>query len=698
MFFAHYPIRSFCPHMTTTGIARHGRRRFVTARRFALFLGVMGLLACGSAAQDAPQESGKEDRRDALEGYSAKAIDTLRKTFETLRDLKSYSDDGVIQMKTDGTIPGVNEDQRYKFSWAKPRRFHLDTPTHELVSDGKDITTYAKQMQRYRVEPLKEDPISQLDESFGAMGLKFGTAHLLLSPKPATYFVHAFKELDRTGEEKIDKDACVVLEGKLDAREIPMVNGEAPVKVLLRKSDGLLRRIEVDLTEPMKKQFEGTPGAAAMQFNEFKVVYDVRDIKVDDKPEEDAFAFKAPSGARKVDKFYSTFMNQGNSVQQFELSGQEAPDFTLKTHKGEDLSMQALRGHDVVLYFAIPNFGARSMDSGIDKLDDIQRDYVDKGVYVIFVQPSSKGDNVVEALGHEPSLIIALDPDRSVAQDYFDEQWGMGVVLVNKEGVVQGRHSGFMNEAVATSLRKDIDQLLAGEKLASAEKMTTEQIDEAFEQRAGVGMTSSTEPLNEDLLRETWSVRASGGTIGFSSGGSKYDDKVFWIRDKNSILGISPGGEKLIELPVGKSGSNMFGQDTFAVGKFGNEWVAVSMTTSSTGEDDAAPNQGFRPPNAASFTATDARGQQLWKLDLQVKSYQVPQHLALANIDGKPGDEVVYFHDGAVCVLDSKGEFKIRKPCPGWATWLIAADRDNDGRAEIYVRSQYKLTRFDYAK
>lgn len=653
-------------------------------------------------AQVAPRETSRDNQKDArddaLEGYSPGAIETLRKTFETLRELKSYSDDGVIQMKTDGTMMGVNQDQRYKFSWAKPRRFRLDTPTHELVSDGKELTTYVRQMQRYRVEPLKDDPTGQIEESFAAMGMKFGMAHLLLTPRPATYFVRAFKELDHKGEEKIDKDVCVVLEGRLAGREIPMVNDDVPAKIFLRKSDGLPRRIEIDMTDAMKKQFEGNAGAGIVQFNEFKMVYDIRDIRIDEKPDDDAFVFKAPAGARKVDRFYGSIMNQGHTLQQFELSGLEAPDFTLKTSRGEELSMRALRGHDVVLYFAMPNFGARAMDSGIDKLDDIQRDYVDKGVYVIFIQPSLKTDGVIESLGREPSLIIALDPDRGVAQDYFEEQWAMGVVLVNKEGIVQGWHAGFVNETVAANLRKDLDRLLAGETLPSAEKMTPEQLDEAFEQRAGIGVASTAEPLNEELLRESWSVRASGGTVGFSSGGSKYDDKVFWVRDKTAILGISPSGEKLIELPVGKAGSNIFGQDAFAVGKFGNDWVAVCMTTSTAGEEESTSAQGFAMPNTATLTATDARGQQLWKIDLQVKAYQVPQHLALANIDGKAGDEVVFFHDGAVCVMDSRGEFKLRKPCPGWATWLIAADRDGDGRAEIYVRSQYKLTRYDYAR
>ncbi|MCC7293945.1 MAG: DUF2092 domain-containing protein [Phycisphaerales bacterium] len=652
------------------------------------------VLTCLSCLCAAPTYAQDEPDGDPLEGYSKSAVAVLKRMIEGLKEVKTYSDQGVITMKTDAMFGAAGQEQKMPFSFMRERKFRMETQTHTLVSDGKELHVLLKAANRYQTTPLKDDLPDQLEEYFGGMGLKFGTGQLLLSRKPAKLFTEVFKELDRTGEEDVDGDGCHVLEGKMNEDAIPIVSSDTPVRLMLRKSDGLLRRVEIDLSEAMKKQMEQAGGM--MQVSEFKVIYDVKDIKINERPDENAFAFEAPSSAKKVDKFYSSGMGGGgDTAQQFELSGHEAPAFELEAHGGGHVSLESLRGRITVLYFGFPRFGGNNQDTGLAKLDDVQREYADKDVAVVCIHPSPKADSLVESLGREPSLTIVLDPDRSVAGEYFDEAWAMGIVLVGKDGVVQGRYSGFFNEMTGKSLRKDLDKLVAGEALPAAEKMTDEQKDEAFEQRsASMGMGTS-EPLNEDRLKEAWSVRASAGNMSFSSGGSKYDDKVFWVRDKGAILGISPSGEKVIELPLLKKTADPLGQESFAVGKLGKDWAVVYLSTIAGEEQQAG---GWRPPKGAVLTATNQAGEELWKLELEVKNFQVPQHLALADVDGRPGDEVVYFHDGAICILDSRGEAIVKKPSGGWAQWLIAADRDQDNRAEIYLRTQYKLTRYDYAK
>ncbi|KAA0223971.1 MAG: DUF2092 domain-containing protein [Planctomycetota bacterium] len=651
------------------------------------------LLTLSVTVNAASQET--EERDNPLEGYSERAISLQKRTFETFRDLKSYSDDGIVEMKTDAAFGRMNEGQKITFAMAGGRRFRLDTPTHTVASDGRELTVYMKNAQRYQVKPIEEDIAKQIEEYLGLAGMNIAVGQIMLSPKPAKLFTSIFKELDVAGSERVGEDDCAVLEGKMNASEIPMVTSDTPARVYLRKRDGLIRRVEIDLSEMMKKQMEQAPGG--MSVSEFKVVYDVRDIRVNEPLEESRLAFSPPSSAKKVEKFYGGMMGGGGpGAQQFELSGHDAPAFDLPAHGGERVSLGDYRGHVVLLHFGVGGFGFQQSDRSIEKLEEIQRDYADKGVHVIYVHTGSNADKLIEDLGHEPGVVVALDPDRATAGEYFEEQWSFGAVLIDKEGVVQGRYAGFITDPTTKAMRSDLDKLLGGETLPSAKKMTAEEIDEAFEQRTGAfTMPGGAEPVNEDRLKEAWSVRASGGNIAFSSGGSKYDDRVFWVRDKGRVLGISPAGETLIELPIQKATADMFGQETFAVGKLGSNWGVVYMST--IAGDEQQPG-GWRPPKAAVLTATDAEGHELWKVELKAENMQLPQHLALGDVDGRPGDEVIFFHGGAVCVLDSKGEVLVRKPCPGWASWLIVADRDRDEQAEIYVRSQYKLTRLDYER
>ena len=87
---------------------------------------------------------------------------------------------------------------------------------------------------------------------------------------------------------------------------------------------------------------------------------------------------------------------------------------------------------------------------------------------------------------------------------------------------------------------------------------------------------------------------------------------------------------------------------------------------------------------------------EVWEIEVEADKRLVPSQIALGNIDGRRGDELVFFHQGAIWVVDSRGEVIVRKPSPGRPRWLRVEDRDGDKRAEIYIRTNTKLFRFDY--
>jgi hypothetical protein len=112
--------------------------------------------------------------------------------------------------------------------------------------------------------------------------------------------------------------------------------------------------------------------------------------------------------------------------------------------------------------------------------------------------------------------------------------------------------------------------------------------------------------------------------------------------------------------------------------------------------NESTEGTAFQPPKKATLTAYDREGNELWTKELEVQNYQMPASLVMADVDGRAGDEVLFLHDGAVWVLDARGEVIARKPVEGWPQWLRVEDLDRDGRAEIYLRTNAKFLRLDY--
>jgi len=267
--------------------------------------------------------------------------------------------------------------------------------------------------------------------------------------------------------------------------------------------------------------------------------------------------------------------------------------------------------------------------------------------------------------------------------------------LINREGIVQGRYLGPLVEQTTRALRSDLDKLLAGQALPAAAAMTDEQKQEAAEQRASRGgMVSSVEPVNEAHLHEAWSVLARVG-MNFGGTGQAARSVVrdgLWVRDRNNVRCISPEGKITAEIPIIEVASGRFNQEAFTVGRLGRGMGVVYLSTIPGDEEQA----GWRPPKAARLVANDEEGRELWRLELPVENYQIPQGLCTGDVDGRGGDEVLFLQGGALWVVDGRGEVIVRKAVAGWPMSLLVEDRDNDRRAEMYVQTQQKLHRFDY--
>jgi peroxiredoxin Q/BCP len=98
-------------------------------------------------------------------------------------------------------------------------------------------------------------------------------------------------------------------------------------------------------------------------------------------------------------------------------AGQAAPDFTLPDQDGEDVSLAALRGSTVVLYF-YPKADTPGCTTQACGIRDHHDDYAERGVRVLGVSPDPV--KAVKAFHDKQALDFTLlaDADHAVAEAY----------------------------------------------------------------------------------------------------------------------------------------------------------------------------------------------------------------------------------------------------------------------------------------
>ena len=636
-----------------------------------------------------------EEDEVEFKGYTRHAELAVRKLLKTVSQLKTYSDDATFQVKM--SMGFSRGDMPASFSYEKPRRFRLRTEAHDVCSNGKELTVYQKRARRYIAKPLEKDIDKQIRPYSAGSRIEFSIGRFLLAVSHEKYFAEQFTDLDRNGEETIEGERCIVLTGSIaNAQRFDGSSGEADATLWLRKSDSMVRRLEIDLSpvEDEEDEDEEEQSPLRMFMRGVKVIYDVRDLKVNEPIDKSEFVFEPPTGVKKVDRFYTGWTHTGDTAMQFELSGKPAPKFELETTEGDWISLSSLEGNVVVLDFLFAGFGFMR-PQGLEELDAIRRDYADRKVSVLCIYPRDSADRVLNTMDKKDlEFAVLLDPGSDVTSKYFEERFAQGIVLVDKKGIVQGRYPGSVTTESVESLRKDIDKLLEGKTLPGGQPLSEEQLEEVREQRSASYTTDAADPLNEDDLKEAWAVRAvnnRGFAFRFGSGGTP--SRGLWIRDKDVVRKVDARGEVIAEIPIPDPSHDQFSQDQFVVGRFGGRLAIAYMTTI---PGDEQRGFGWRRPKGATITVGDATGRELWDIELEAKGGQVPQHLAAGNLDGRTGDELLFCHQGNLWIVDGRGRVVVRKPVSGSPQWMQVEDLDGDKRAEIYLRTQDKLYRYDY--
>ena len=97
--------------------------------------------------------------------------------------------------------------------------------------------------------------------------------------------------------------------------------------------------------------------------------------------------------------------------------GDQAPDFTLQSDAGTDVTLSLLRGRPVVLYF-YPRDDTPGCTAQACGIRDVYGDFERAGAIVLGVSPDDEGSHVKFKQRYELPFTLLADKDHSVAEQY----------------------------------------------------------------------------------------------------------------------------------------------------------------------------------------------------------------------------------------------------------------------------------------
>jgi hypothetical protein len=274
-------------------------------------------------------------------------------------------------------------------------------------------------------------------------------------------------------------------------------------------------------------------------------------------------------------------------------------------------------------------------------LVEVAADYKDKGVVFCAVNEQEKPEQIHKFLKEKKlAMTVALDSEGAVGAAYQAEAIPL-LVLIDKKGVVQSVHVGY-NPAIKTTLRKELDALLAGKDLAK------EALRDAKEAQKTEGLELS------------WSVSGAYSGVATDPQGQ-------------TVYAVQPQGRCDVLDPDGKIAR------TFRLAGSGHQVVRFAHLARDSQDLLAFGAWG------ASVLASKVDGTKLW----QETGGQGIDDVWAADLDGDGVDEVIVGYNGStgLHVFAADGKRLWQRNDIGNVWHVTAADLDHDGKPEVVTTS-----------
>ena len=418
------------------------------------------------------------------------ALDAWRAAYPAKLDaLQTVREKAEFRMEM--TIGGMKSQQvmEMEFLFRRPDGLVAKGPFAELYVLGTNAATYQKMMQNeYRRETAEDGLAAYLADYQAEMLMLQADKKLLLQPDADERAEILDEQLGegarRLPDEEFEGRLCDVLVAEMDS-----MFKSAWVKIWLDAETGLLRRIEsVPRPDwlPAEEPEDGDSPEYARAMRDVKIVYAVLDQQVNEPIADDAFVFVPPEGAtedvvtpeeEQAEEIAETgrAIEKETGLSRFELSGQAAPDFELPLLAGGTLKLSEQKGKVVIIDFWATWCGpcVRALPE-MKKLAEAYAENPDV-VVVGFSTDDEKNRDKVEKLVAKNKLAYPIGLGPAEAKDAFKVSGIPCIVVVGKDGIVQGRRVGFSSK-LEKDLKRAVDALLAGETLESATPYTAEEL------------------------------------------------------------------------------------------------------------------------------------------------------------------------------------------------------------------------------
>jgi len=205
------------------------------------------------------------------------------------------------------------------------------------------------------------------------------------------------------------------------------------VTLSVGKEDFLVQGILFDVTELVRKRASegGTPLPDDYKFT---ATVTFTDVKVNERIEESAFTFSPPADAELVTQFGLR-----------PLTGKAAPDFTLSDLSGNPVTVSALRGGIVLLYFLTTS--APPCQAAMPYLEKLHQEFQAQGLTVLGVTDEEKTTVETFLKDHNVTFTILLDP-KGVAGIPYRVTFIPRTFIIDREGKVAADFTGPQEESV----------------------------------------------------------------------------------------------------------------------------------------------------------------------------------------------------------------------------------------------------------
>ena len=458
-------------------------------------------------------------------GAADEALDAWRAAYPAKLDaLQTVREKAEFRMEM--ALGGMKNQQvvELEFLFRRPDALVAKGPFSELYVLGTNATTYQKMRKNEYRRETAPDGLFAYVENFRTDMLMLQADKKLLLQTNADARAEILDDLlgeagaRRLPDEDLDGRTCDVLVTRMDSMAKAVW-----VKIWLDAETGLLRRIESVPIPEWAAAEETDADEMPVALRDVKISYAVLEQQVNEPLADDAFAFVPPAGAtedvvtpeeEQAEEIAAAdrAIQKTAGLDRFELSGQAAPDFELPLLAGGTLKLSEQKGKVVVIDFWATWCGpcVRALPE-MKKLAEAYAGNPDV-VVVGFSTDDEKNRSQVEKLVAKNQLPYAIGLGPAEAKDAFKVTGIPCIVVVGKDGVVQGRRVGF-SPKLEKDLKRAVDALRAGKTLESAAPYTAEEQKVLEEgRRCGSGSSRVRETkMDPGFFRPRWSRAVQPG-------------------------------------------------------------------------------------------------------------------------------------------------------------------------------------------